>query len=234
MSWKELALAHAKADAPNEACGLLVCIKGRERYIACKNVSTVPKDQFIIEPSDWAKAEELGDVLAVVHSHPILSPEPSGADKTACEATNLPWYICNPQTEAWVRLDPSGWKAPLIGRQYVYGVHDCWSLVRDYYLEKGIFLRDWERPVNPEDFRLNPKFEKCYIETGFRDLLPDENLEDGDSILFAINSSGLNHMGVFLGDGQMILHHIEGRLSSRDFYGEWLVKCTGRRLRYAA
>ena len=88
--------------------------------------------------------------------------------------------------------------------------------------------------MNPEDFRLNPKFEKCYIETGFRDLLPDENLEDGDSILFAINSSGLNHMGVFLGDGQMILHHIEGRLSSRDFYGEWLVKCTGRRLRYAA
>lgn len=233
VDWKEAALEHAKEEDPKESCGVIVCIKGRERYIPCRNISPVPKDQFLINPSDWAGAEELGEVLAVVHSHPHLPPKPSAADLTACETTNLPWYICNPNTQQWHTFNPSGWKAPLVGRQYVYGVHDCWSLVRDYYGEKGINLRDWDRPIDPEDFRENPIFEKCYEDTGFRELEPDEPLQEGDSLLFAINSAGLNHVGIFI-EPQQILHHIEGRLSSRDFYGEWLLKCTGRRLRYVA
>ena len=50
-------------------------------------------------------------------------------------------------------------------------------------------------------------------------------LVNGASVIY-------DHVGVFLLPQQMILHHIEGRLSSKDFYGEWLVKCTGKRLRY--
>ena len=63
------------------------------------------------------------------------------------------------------------------------------------------------------------------------ELKPEENLQVNDCLLFSLNSTGLNHIGVLL-KNQMILHHIEGRLSSRDFYGEWLMKCTGKRIRY--
>ena len=132
----------------------------------------------------------------------------------------------------WHEFEPTGYKAPLIGRHYAFGVHDCWTLVKDYYESVGIKLRDWDRPVNPDSFRINPYFDKCFKDTGFRELQPDENLQHGDSLLFSINSQGLNHVGVFLLPQQMVLHHIEGRLSSKDFYGEWLVKCTGKRLRY--
>jgi len=52
-------------------------------------------------------------------------------------------------------------------------------------------------------------------------------------LLMQINGKGLNHCAVFIGDG-MVLHHLAGRLSSRDIYGGWLQSVTGRRLRHVA
>tara|TARA_R100000329_G_scaffold46167_1_gene43312 strand:+ start:376 stop:519 length:144 start_codon:yes stop_codon:yes gene_type:complete len=37
MNWKEAALAHAKDQDPDESCGLLLNIRGKERYYPCRN-----------------------------------------------------------------------------------------------------------------------------------------------------------------------------------------------------
>ena len=231
MSWQDDALVHAKDQNPKESVGLLLNIRGKKRYYPCENLAITSYQEFILNPEDYVKADNLGDIVAVIHSHPISSPEPSQADKVSCERSNLPWHIVNPESEEWVYLEPSGYKAPLLGRKWVWGVTDCWSLVVDWYREeKGIELKDYERNMTADEFLFDPLFESYAWRTGFRELRPDEVLKKGDVLLMSIMYPTLNHVAIFLGD--MVLHHLADRLSCREPYSEWLLKCTGKRYRY--
>ena len=229
--WKHDAMAHALADAPREACGLVVVVKGRERYWPCKNRAAT-NDFFVLDPEDYAAAEEAGEILAVFHSHPKSPAQPSEADLMACEKSGLKWIICNPGTEMWCEFEPTGYKPPLLGRQWVWSVSDCWTLVRDWYKEEwDLNLPDWQRPTTAQEFQQAPMFEACFEEAGFVNL-GQEQPEFGDAILMRLDGSpGLNHVAVYVGE-QRILHHLTGRLSSRDVWGGYYQKNTGLIVRH--
>ena len=233
MIWKKAALEHAKKENPKESCGLLINVRGKEKYFPCGNLSLSSHQCFILDPEDYVRADNLGDIIGVIHSHPKTPPNPSQADLISCEQSGLVWHIVNPETETWSTCKPNGYKPPFYGRQWVWGITDCWSLVRDWYKEeKNIILKDWERPTTPEEFLENPMFEKCAWRTGFRKLRPEENLENGDLLFMSIFGKGLNHVAIFY-KGEVI-HHLADRLSCKEPYSEWLLKCTGGRYRYAS
>lgn len=230
---RQEALKHAQAAYPNEACGLVVIVRGKERFWPCANLSETPQDQFIINPADYSAAEEAGEIVGVFHSHVHIPPTPSQADLVSCEATGLRWYIVNPQTEEWAEFAPSGYEAPLVGRTHCWGRLDCWSIVRDWYQrERGITLIDlpraagfWRRGENI----LGDNYQRA----GFVPIAEDEAMQAGDVILTQTGDSPFpNHVLLYLGD-DLILHHAENRLSSRDIYGGWYRKHTVKVLRYA-
>jgi len=147
--------SHGVAEYPREACGLICVVKGKERYFPCRNTAESASEHFILSPEDYAHAEDQGDVVAVVHSHPDMAAQPSEADRVACEASGLPWLIVSvcrdvdapPIAGEIHQLRPCGYLAPLVGRSFHHGVLDCYTLVRDFYArELGIELPDFDRP----------------------------------------------------------------------------------------
>jgi proteasome lid subunit RPN8/RPN11 len=75
-------LAHAVAEAPNEACGLVAFRGGvAARYLPAKNLAASPY-RFELEPAspeDYFLEDE-GFELGVFHSHLSSEPRPSKTD----------------------------------------------------------------------------------------------------------------------------------------------------------
>lgn len=219
--------AHAEREFPRESCGFIAVFRGKDVYMPCRNIAS-GVGHFAISGEDYAKAEEFGEIIGVVHSHPNVTAKPSQADRVACEQSGLPWHIVPvaipdgaPEGTAPVAGDifsfqPEGYEAPYVGRTFSHGILDCYGLIRDWYArELKIDLPNFDRPDGwwNQGFDL---YRKNLAETGF---LPVSGApRKGDMCLMQMRAPVPNHAGVYLGDG-LILQHCYNRLSSRDRYG---------------
>jgi proteasome lid subunit RPN8/RPN11 len=78
---REALAEHAVAEAPNEACGLVV-VKAdvAERYVPGRNLAASPyRFELDVDPDTWFLEDE-GYELAVFHSHLSSPPRPSRTD----------------------------------------------------------------------------------------------------------------------------------------------------------
>lgn len=213
--------AHAAREYPRESCGVVIIRKGRERYWACRNVADGP-EHFHLHPADYVEAEEQGEVVAIAHSHPKDSPQPSEADRVGCEESELPWLIVNPGTGAVHRVEPSGYVAPLVGRAFSLSVLDCYTLIQDYYARE-LRIRLADVPRSGEWWhRGEHLYRDHYASVGFV-RIAEEDLRRHDLIVMQLGADVANHGAIYLGDGRM-LHHPMGRLSGREMYGGYWQK----------
>jgi cell wall-associated NlpC family hydrolase len=123
----------------------------------------------------------------------------------------LPWWVMAP-SGPWTRYDPRS--RPVLGRRFVFGVDDCWSICRDWFgREMGLAMPDFEREPNFWETGFEPHVEHLAA-AGFVPV-PFGGLQRGDGLLFRVCAKTITHCAVYLGDGWM-LHHIEGMLSRKE------------------
>lgn len=215
------------ARYPKEACGLIYSDAiGRPVIVECKNVSDEPENQFLIDPNEYLEVEKKGQIVGCWHTHCDIPPHASEADKQGCINTQVPWFIGSVTMKDGekvfeglneVRPD-NGYKAPLIGRPYTFGVFDCFSLLRDYYKQEfDIDLKEvprteriWESEPNYMENRAIKEFDLVKVTDG--------TYKVGDIFLIQTGRDGADHIAIYLG-GDRILHQMRNRLSRTDMYG---------------
>lgn len=204
---------HLESEYPREGCGVLAVVKGRSRWFPCTNVAK-GNDSFIIDSTEYLKISRSADIVGIVHSHPDASNEPSEHDIATCNALGITYYIFSlPDMELFI-LEPVRETHPLMGREYAFGVFDCFEAVRDYYIqERGLDIPS--RKAYEDDWWLKglDYFTPEYIKTwGFE---PVDRPEKGDLLVFSHKADVGNHCGVYLGE-EIFYHHAVHRLSCRD------------------
>jgi proteasome lid subunit RPN8/RPN11 len=232
---------HAVECFPKESCGLIV---GGE-YIPCENTAAEPEKDFRIDSQHIISAG--AELQAVLHSHPQpLASIPTAADMQGQLDTACIWGIipCN-ANEAYEPifwgdflleeeygtngkprpLDANGKRRePLIGREFIPGVSDCYTLIRAWYWQnRQIRLPECAR--DDEWWKKKGDLYRQNIEVGgFRKITMQE-AQPGDVVLGQVRSAIPNHGGVLL-EKSLLIHHLQGRLSCRAPVGLYMKHIT--------
>jgi proteasome lid subunit RPN8/RPN11 len=115
---REELLEHAREEAPNEACGLVVLRDDTAvRYERGRNAAASPyRFRLEVDPEVWFLEDE-GYQLAVFHSHPTSPPRPSRTDLAQIGLwEGRPYLILRVDTgelAAWSITDGTAEEAPL-------------------------------------------------------------------------------------------------------------------------
>lgn len=243
---EDAAKRHAEAEYPRESIGF---VRTDGSYVPLANRSPTPDAEAYPDPLDWVVHD--GAIAAVVHSHPFRAAEIDPADGAyAAGITAADWDaqkswgvpgavvivldgLAQEHVIWWgdeLRAIP-GATAPLLGRPFVNGVWDCYSLIRDYYrVERNIVLPDhareygWWGGRNDYTGATVAPTANLYLDHfaafGFRPIA-QADLRPGDCFLAQIKAAVPNHAGVVTDDFQ-ILHHLCQRLSMREPANPWL------------
>jgi cell wall-associated NlpC family hydrolase len=205
---------------PEEAVGY---IKDGEFY-PLENIAADKQYEFEVDPAFLIEEPD-----ALLHSHTtgitVQSHDPrspSYQDLKYQIATDIEWGIC--VTDGQTCDDPLWWgnpnnRPPLLGREFIFNIQDCLCLCQDwFYQERGIVL-----PTEPRTPHWNEEgqnyMEDLYEQWGF-ERIELNTLTRGDVLFYKVRSPVVNHLGIYLGNNEVISHWY-GRVSCIEGFGKW-------------
>ena len=216
---------HFEREYPREGCGVIAVVKGKKRFFPCRNVSET-EDSFVLCSKDWFRIKQQADIVGIVHNNPDSTNEPSQSDVNNCNAIGIPYYIFSyPEMELNI-VEPKKIFNPLLGREYDFGVKDCFEAMRDWLASENIHIP----PREP--------FEDDWWEKEELNYFSEENIKNwshvkvaspqkNDVLIFQVKADVPNHCGVYLGN-DVFFHHAVNRLSCREnLYPFWIQHLVG-------
>lgn len=224
---------HALKESPNECCGF-VCVNnmGQVTVLPCENIAHNKKGRFVIDPKMNLEAEKYGHIAAFYHSHAseFLNED---QNKFSREDIDISYEACIPAllyvhpNDTWHFHVPSTYVPfDLLGRPFVWGIWDCYSLVRDYKLIMDKVSMGYYFPPDDANTMSDFGYEKLIAKEKFKEVTFDE-MRKGDVIIFKIKSDFYNHSAIYLG-GNEFMHQPINRMSSKgildDRHQKYIVK----------
>lgn len=227
MYWltdKQKATIKEKAvkNLEEETCGFIL---ENDEVIEVPNTHEERKNNFRIDSSEIIKYEEYG-IKGIWHTH-LTEENFSPKDQTVMRSDTLPWAIYCIATNKFTEADFSK-TAPFIGRPFIYGIWDCYALVRDYLAEIDIELPDWKRGAYGEweepTFR---EFDNNWVNY---DMIPinDKHYQKYDIACMNLGNTPnhIDHIGIFSDNRKTLLHHPADRRSRHNRWSQWLEQRT--------
>ena len=216
---------HFDSEYPKEACGILAVVKGKKEWFPIKNIAE-ENNNFIMDSDEYITLMISTDIVGIVHNHIDESSEPSQTDINQCNALGIPYYIFSyPDMDLKV-LQPENNLTDLYGREYKFGIADCFEAMRDYLIKQSITIPS------------RALFEDNWYKKGLDYFCPDiiknwggqeidlSNLKQNDVLIFRVQEEINNHCGVYIGN-DIFYHHAINRLSCREnlfpFWQKYLV-----------
>lgn len=197
---------------PNECCGF-ICVNylGQVTVLPCENKAYNKKSRFVIDPDMNFEAEKYGHVAAFYHSHAdecaITEHDKfSTSDIDISNEAGIPALLYVYPQDTWHFHIPDSYETyPLIGRPFVWGIWDCFSVVRDFYRDELKVNLGFYFPPAIVSRNTNFGYEENFAKEGFEQV-PLETIQKGDVVLFKMaGSNHINHSAIYLGDNK-ILH----------------------------
>ena len=223
---------HFDKEFPREGCGVLAVVKGKKQWFPVTNIAENP-DDFIMDSEEYIKLLLTTDIIGIVHNHIGDSSEPGQTDKDYCNAMGIPYYIFSYPNMDLTIVQPEINTIDLYGREYKFGIRDCFEAMREYLISKEItippraaFEDDWyKRGID----YFCPDVIKNW---GGKEIKLDE-LQENDVLIFRVQEEINNHCGVYIGN-DIFYHHAVNRLSCREnLYPFWYSHLVGA-YRYVA
>lgn len=227
--------AYAVTQFPNEACGFIL---KDGAFFPCANISPKPRSTFIVDENE--EIYERG-IVAFLHSHTPNEPDqetgkvqpvalgPSKQDMASQMECDYPWGISECDGENTTLPLWFGDQVPirpLIGRVFVHGIWDCYSVIRDWHkTEYGVILPNYPRAHSwwgpkEQGYEGSDIYMEFFQEAGFSRVYREAGPIVGDCFICRLKSTVLNHAGVYIGNNH-ILHHAANSLSMRTPAERW-------------
>ena len=200
---------HFFREYPKEACGILAVQKGKPKWFPCTNVAK-ENENFIIDSNEYLKIHRTSDIIGIVHNHPDETSEASETDIAHCNTLGI-----------------------LYGREYEFGVKDCFEAMRDYL--KTVDINIPPRILFEDNWwtkKLDYFCPEIIKEWGGEEVSIKE-IQKNDVITFSVRSDVANHCGIYL-ENDVFYHHAENRLSCRENLFPYWIQYIDRVYRYAA